>query len=114
MKWAVAVLLEKVVEAEAQLLKDHADVASVVKPLDKAHTMVLALSVIHVQGVQYLQLQVSITECQDSGCLILTQAGPFFEGSCGKYCKGNDIPLSGQIFVYQVFECFDVGCEPQS
>ena len=59
MKGPVAVLPQEVVEAQPQLLKDHADVASVVKPLPQVHTMVVPLLIVARQGVQHLQLQLT-------------------------------------------------------
>ena len=57
MERAVAVLLQEIVQTQAELLKDHAHVTAVVKPFEQADAVVFAVCVILVQGVQDLQLQ---------------------------------------------------------
>ena len=57
MEGLVAIFPQKVVQAEAQLLKHHADMVPVLEPLPHVHAVIEALWVIGVQCIQYLQLQ---------------------------------------------------------
>lgn len=62
MEGLVAVLAQEVIQAQPQLLKHHAYMVSILKPLSQVHAVVEPLWIVGVQRVENLQLHPAGTQ----------------------------------------------------